>query len=487
MDNADKMERVCSYLRMIERTRLLKNTTEELEQLVGFSIGSGNGLARKGGKSLFIKDAIFRELAHIVSQQTELDLQEVLNAYIGADRICEQIRNVANPALFCQHLVWYFYADAEATDDIAPFINKVQQEQLPILVLLILRILPRLSAKGGDVKDICNDYRRLFKWLSETVNKNIMMQKLPLLTQLEDEVRRMSQQINTKEHKYFNFHKEDEERRMCRIHLICITNQILNSYGALSTRERITLSNKELLENQFNPEVDGIWTEDELSTVFWKFESIANGYHLYRYQVDSGKKTMMFTKYFMKFFHWGDDFMALVIHPHAIRYLVSGKSLPNNLFAYLDCQIQADSESESVDAISFSPLSTDGRWFTLKQLKRSNNEAFFQNLLDSERYVKADCHTSDAYDFTISLAAITENYIYIRKDETMFYKVPKTLNDLLDEVDFNSSVGVLSFDRTPNGQSSTYIAFDDFNLYYDISTSEMMAEHQIEVVNMIHI
>ena len=86
-----------------------------------------------------------------------------------------------------------------------------------------------------------------------------------------------------------------------------------------------------------------------------------------------------------------------------------------------------------------------------------------------------------------SIKKSTENNIYIRKDETTFYKVPKSLNDLLDEVDFNSSVGVLSFDRTPNGQSSTYIAFDDFNLYYDISTSEMMAKHQIEVVDMIHL
>ena len=131
MDDADKMDRVCGYLRLIERTRLLKNTSEELEQLVGFSIGSGNGLARKGGKSLFIKDAIFRELAHIVRQQTELGLQEVLDAYIGADRICERMGNVASPALFCQHLVWYFYADADVTDDIAPIINKVEQEQLP--------------------------------------------------------------------------------------------------------------------------------------------------------------------------------------------------------------------------------------------------------------------------------------------------------------------------------------------------------------------
>jgi len=45
MDDMDKMEQVCGYLRMIERTRLLRNTTEELERLVGFSVGSGNGLA----------------------------------------------------------------------------------------------------------------------------------------------------------------------------------------------------------------------------------------------------------------------------------------------------------------------------------------------------------------------------------------------------------------------------------------------------------
>ena len=102
MHDADKMERVCGYLRLIERTRLLKNTSEELEQLVGFSIGSGNGLARKGGKSLFIKDAIFRELAHITKQDTDLDLQEVLDAYIGADRICERMGNVANPGISIQ-------------------------------------------------------------------------------------------------------------------------------------------------------------------------------------------------------------------------------------------------------------------------------------------------------------------------------------------------------------------------------------------------
>jgi len=40
MDDADKMERVCGYLRMLERTRLLRNTTEELERLVEFSVST---------------------------------------------------------------------------------------------------------------------------------------------------------------------------------------------------------------------------------------------------------------------------------------------------------------------------------------------------------------------------------------------------------------------------------------------------------------
>lgn len=468
MDDADKMDRVCGYLRLIERTRLLKNTSEELEQLVGFSIGSGNGLARKGGKSLFIKDAIFRELAHIVRQQTELGLQEVLDAYIGADRICERMGNVASPALFCQHLVWYFYADADVTDDIAPIINKVEQEQLPVLVLLVLKLLPRQSAKGGDVRDIRQDYRHLFSWLSETVNKGIIMQKLPLLTQMEDEIR----------------HDPDI---LCRLHLISTANQILNSFGALSTRERISISNKELLEKQFDPEVGGIWTENEFSTVFWQFESIANGYHLYRYQADSSRKSLTFTKFFMKFFHLENDIMALVIHPQAIHYLVSGKKMPNNLFAYLDCHIQVDSEGNSDSFITLSPQSADGQWFALKQLRRSEKEEFFQNLLDDERYEKTDNHANDDYDFIISLAAITNDHIYISKDETTYYKVPKSLNDLLDDVGFNSNAGVMSFKNTSNGEPATYIAFDDFNLYYNISTLELMAEHQIEVVNSISI
>ena len=61
------------------------------------------------------------------------------------------------------------------------------------------------------------------------------------------------------------------------------------------------------------------------------------------------------------------------------------------------------------------------------------------------------------------------------------------MNNLLEEVGFNSNAGVMSFKNTSDGEPATYIVFDDFNLYYDISTLELMAEHQIEVVDSISV
>ena len=177
--------------------------------------------------------------------------------------------------------------------------------------------------------------------------------------------------------------------------------------------------------------------------------------------------------------------MALVIHPHAIRYLVTGNPLPSNMFAYLDCEIRANGESDSPSAMSFSPQMTDGRWFALKQLLRCKDKALLSQMLDDERCEKIDDYAADAYDFTLSLAAITEDDIYIRRNEATFYKVPKSLDDLLCKVGFDSNVGVLTFKDTSNGQPSSYIAFDDFNLYYDVSTPGRRESCKIEVTDII--
>ena len=77
------------------------------------------------------------------------------------------------------------------------------------------------------------------------------------------------------------------------------------------------------------------------------------------------------------------------------------------------------------------------------------------------------------------LAAITNEYIYIRCGEGEYYKVPKSLNDVLYDVQFGDDVGLVTFGR------ETYVAIDDKNLYFDVSSEEKMKQHGIQIVSEI--
>jgi hypothetical protein len=61
------------------------------------------------------------------------------------------------------------------------------------------------------------------------------------------------------------------------------------------------------------------------------------------------------------------------------------------------------------------------------------------------------------------------------------------LNSLHEEIGFNSNAGVMLFKNASDGAPNTYIAFDDYYLYYGISTAELMAEHHIEFVDNISV
>ena len=90
-DTNKELEKIKGRLQIIERTRLICNTQKELGEIVGYALTSGNGLARKGGDSLFMKDAIFRELAYVTKEKMNLDieLEEVLDVYEEVDELME--------------------------------------------------------------------------------------------------------------------------------------------------------------------------------------------------------------------------------------------------------------------------------------------------------------------------------------------------------------------------------------------------------------
>ena len=452
MTDDEQLREVIDDLRLIERTRLLCNTRAELERMVGFAI-QGNGLARMGGQSLFMKDAIFRELAHIAKTQAQLDLKTVIDTYKEVNKMLAYIPRRAVTEDFYLHLIDHYCGEGKDYDDISSVSDKAELRHVSILLLMLKGILPRTTAKGGDVTDIADDYKRLFALMRKTVNNHIPMQTLPALIEMENEVRRQPSTMN-------------------RFHLIYTTAYMLTAYGKVSTQERVVRVNDKLMKVQTFPDIEGIWTEETPGTMFWLFKRITNGFQLIHYTLNNEKRQLTFTNYSIKFFQQEKSTLAVVVHPKAIRSLLTGRPTPNHYYAYLRWGLQDDE-------LTFTPVSLDDKWFALSRLKK-NQQRFFQQVVDDDRYEKVNLFQSEAYTFDESLAAITEDAIYIHNGEGAYYKVPKSLNKELPTVHFGMTIGVLKF------EDATYVAFDDLNLFFNISDEKKREEYGISVVGSIN-
>lgn len=438
------------WLKLIDRTRLFCNTTSELEKLVGFSVSNRNSLSRKGGNSLFMKEAIFHQLCYICQEQTGMDLQAIVEAYEDVDNFIDRYASSLHDDKVLPLIVDMFYGSGSVPDGLAFVKKRLDEHHIPILLLMLTKRLPRLSAKNGDVQNIEEDYMHTFMLFRESC-KNVPMQELPAISMMESEVKTHPDKRN-------------------RLHLIHATSFILNAYGAISTQQRISLTNREMLWSRYEPDVDGIWTEDDSFTAFWCFEEVNNGYYLYHYKLRNEQRELAYTKYFISFHQYDDGIEAVVVHPRSIRYIINGQPVPNLLFSYQNCEL-AD------DEISLLPQNDQHDWFRLTHLIRSSHAKYFQALLSDDTKEKInECSDAD-YDFSCCLAALTADHIFLRHpDGSSYYKIPKALNDVLYDIQFGDNVGILSF------EGSIYAAFDDKNLYYDITTEEKMRELGIEVV-----
>ena len=436
------------WLRLIDRTRLFCNTADELEKLVGFSVSNRNSLARKGGKSLFMKEAIFHQLGYICNEQTGLDLQTIVDTYEDVDNFIERYSIRLRGEMLLPQVIDYFFGSGLLSDELDFIGKRLEDKHIAILLLMLTDGLPRLSAKNGDVINIDADYRRTFALLRDLC-KNLPLQELPAIAMMEEEIRR-------------------NPKKKSRLHLIYVTNQILSAYSAISTQNRLSFTNRELLNKRVMPEISGIWTENDSFTSFWYFEEVSNGYSMYRYELKDDRRELRYTKFFISFYQQSDDTVAVIVHPKAIRAMLSGQPMPTALFSYQKFGMDNN-------VLTFVAEGERKEWFSV----RSAHENFFKSLLDSSETIRVNQYAAEDYDFSMLLAAITNEHIYIKHGEGSYYKIPKSLNDVLYDVQFGDNVGLITF------ASETYVAFDDKNLYYDVSSEEKMAQNGIQLVTSI--
>ena len=452
MDKEHKRMQVEGWLKLIDRTRLFCNTADELEKLVGFSVSNRNSLARKGGNSLFMKEAIFHQLGYICHELTDLDLQTIVDSYEDVDNFIERYSIRLRGETLLPQVVDYFFGSGQLSDELDFIGKRLEDKHIAILLLMLTGSLPRLSAKNGDVTHIDADYRRTFALLRDLC-KDLPLQELPAIAMMEEEIRR-------------------NPKKKSRLHLIYVTDQILSAYSAISTQNRLSFTNRELLNKRVMPEISGIWTENDSFTSFWYFEEVCNGYSMYRYELKDDHRELRYTKFFISFYQQSDDTVAVIVHPKAIRAMLSGQPMPTALFSYQKFGIDNN-------VLTFVAEGERKEWFNVSRMIRSAHENFFKSLLDNNDKIRVNQYAADDYDFSMLLAAITNEHIYIKNGEGSYYKIPKSLNDVLYDVQFGDNVGLITF------ATETYVAFDDKNLYYDVSSEEQMAKSGIQIVTSI--
>lgn len=223
------------------------------------------------------------------------------------------------------------------------------------------------------------------------------------------------------------------------------------------------------------PEVEGWWCDADDENTFWCFNQIINGFQLIRACQDGGCKQIKCTTFSTRFLSCEEDdtILAYIEHPQSIRYEIEGKPLPEEYYAYFE--FIYDKES-----LVFNSWFPRDQWLSLKKLTREgSHKNRLESFLNSDYQVINEWEEYD-YKFDPStMAVITKSHIYFTAEGQQYYKIPKSLNKALNDININTFTGVLHLNR------KTYIAFSDCRLYYDVSTEEQMAAVGIELVDRI--
>lgn len=459
---ASKEEQVREYLRTIEKTRLLFNSLEELQGFVGYT--KSNSLEDKGG-NLFAKEAILHKLVNYAHDESynELNLLTVIDAYREATLMLEDkniIKKMHQDDVACRNLINFFYAQEPATKDIKNIVKIAKQKHVPLLVLMMLSALPHYGHARGDLKDIGKHYKQVYELLDKVFKNRLPTQQMPLFAEIKND---------------FENDIINSPASLTRWRLIYETSGLLEEFGRASTPENLKKTINEAYNMMVFPEIEGCWCDVDDEDSYWCFEHIINGFQLIHACLDNYIKQIKYTKYYIQFFSSCEDetIMAVVEHPHSIRYEIQRKPVPEEYYAYFEF-------TRKEDSLIFDSWFPSEQWMPLKKLTPRNfDQDQLESLINSGYQVIYESEEDDYEIDTSTIAAITKEYIYFSAGRQQYYKIPKSRNKVLHDININSYAGIMHFD------GKTYIAFSDCQLYYDVSTEEQMASAGIELVDSI--
>ena len=460
---------ISERLNAIARLRLLFNTAGELNAFTGFNTGSSNPLSRIGGDNAFIKDAVYDRLCRYVSEQEAFDLDSFLSDYRKASefyarkRLSWLSRKGGKP---CCDLLSCVYGNAplagikdEALRSIAGGIYdeaaRAQLVNVPILVLVALKLLPLYGNGRGDVKDIAADLRRLLDFLRPFAEGSAMLTDNTAYCLWEKTLR-------------------EDAPSLCRISLYAAFCGIMENYVRCTDRSALYRSNLDLQAGSVFPMGDNMWFANQ--SEYWRFASVSNGYFALRYRIDRPAHKVLWARFEMVMYDDGSGLTAYLVRPGAGVKLMRGRCLDATDSDCFDVTEGMDGPSR---CFSFSPLRDNP---VLKLRKLTETAMDYERFASQcDGYVFENEYPETEYNALSAIAAITPDDIFIPDGAGAFYKVPKHFAPVLQFASVDDNGGLYEIPST----GERIIGFIDQGVYINVTTEADLVASGVEKVGAI--
>lgn len=422
-------EEVANRLNSIARLRLIFNNTEELNDFVGFNSGPSNSLSRIGGNNAFIKKAVYDSLCRYVEERSGLDFDKFLGDYRTASEYFEKRRLTwlsRRDCAPCYELIQYVYRNlpkdrikdrvlASLVDEIYVPDGEKQKINVLILILLALKLLPRYSKGRGDATDILSDYDRLFTFLSPLMSDNRIFQANQALELWKEDI-------------------AEDPGIATRYNLYNAMYETIDNYVKCTDNLALYRSNLDIQCNAEFPMGELMWKDHDS---YWRFEALGNGYFATEYVVEPEQGRIGWTRYEFFFFSGEDDLYVYIIDPKGSLKVMRGKKLTDK---DVDTCLVSLSKSGGRRVATFKQIS-DRSWFRGRTMTETDL-TFDDFQLGFKGYTFVDSNPQATYRIISTIAAVTREHIFIPDGNGRYYRIPKSIFQVLEYASVNDYGGL---------------------------------------------
>lgn len=486
--DAEETKKVRDMLKAISRTRLMAADVAEFGLLFGHKLGR-NSLVKMLSTD-FNVHAIFRELDHVVRQETNgrLQLERFLTEYSDTSGIfMKELNRFFKPTTHdykqkCFALLDYiFFSVLPTNQDRDRQWDKVWETVissggcLDIVLLMALRILPSYSGKGIIVDHAS---RAMRDFLTEYVNREgCAMSEREAYTQ-------------TLIGKDFNI--GGRLGAVAILYHFVLTGRM--SFCLDLPRTLIGRAKRiAMLDINSNQDIPVVWKDERDECCFWYFETIYGAYNMVRCHYTR----MEYTKYVL---FLGSEFgnnIGRIIHPTHIHSLVNSRTTTNT-FILAEWNVEKDNDGNAVTLFmrNMPHFGHEAEWidtFSPLRLSRSRNQQFEKCFhKNSKGSWKLDHHFTNAcpdaeHIFVKSLYSISRDCIMVQDVRLTedgheliagkYFEIPNKYVSEDLRLDDNIGIVIIGTYDAPQKQRK-YIALDCYAIYFPIIDDNVIFSKQ---------